>query len=229
MGNWRIIIITQIGIIIFLLLFLYYGNLDITIEKSSYILKILFSYITLIIALKIYDRFGLNKKITEKRTELIVDLLIELKKIYFRVDTIQEACGRNSPFFPKKDISKFLDFFEEKELEYKILFLIGEKDEFLKKIETIENNPLLPKSIKEKLYFLTTKGGAHPKENVDSYKAKIYFTKKGAEKIYDEKSWLMEWGNDCTLKEYINKFRELFEEIESWIKKHSNLSDELNI
>ena len=229
MKNYKIIIVILLSLSIFIGLYLYYCDLDKSLSKTSDILKLGFSFITLVIALKIYDRFGLNKKIAEKRTEIIVDLLIELKNIYFRIDNKTSQVSSNGPFFPKKDISKYLESHSKEELDSKILFQTGEKDDFIKKIEIIENHPLLPKSIRNKLEFLTSKGGSSPTVNKELYRARIYFSQVGAKKLREDKFWLVEIGNDCTLREYVNKFKDLFQEIETWINKYSNLSDELNI
>lgn len=229
MKNYKIIIIISISLLIFVGLYFYYCDLDKSLGKTSEILKILFSFVTLIIALKIYDRFGLNKKIAEKRTELIVDLLIELKNKSFRIDVQTNGKRTNMLFLPKKNIYNYLQVLSKDQLNSKVFFLLEEKENLFKKIELIENHPLLPKAIRSKLEFLTVKSGFRPEINPELHTAQICYSNEGVKKLEDKKLWFIIFNNNCSLKEYLIKYQSLFEEIDKWINKYSNLSDELNI
>lgn len=228
MKNYRIHLLLILIVVITTSFYLVIKDFERTLSYSSELLKLIFSFITLIIAINIYDQFGLNKKLTEKRVELIIELLTEIKKISFRAQIKSGVHMTNINFLPSKDIKNYLknnSIFENT----RVLFKLRERDEIIYKILLIKNNPILPKVISEKLEFIEPKTVKTPEKSIEFNNAKIYFSKDGESKLFEEKDWFVEFENNCTLKEYINKYEILFIEIEKWINKHSNLDDKLNI
>ena len=206
-----------------------YNKFGISNKTWSYFtdaLKLLFTALTTIIALKIYDRFGLNKKLSEKRTELIVELLIELKKIYFRAQIDNRI---SAPFYASKNMDNQFKHIEVKDQNIKILLHLEDFDTATEKIIILKNNPLMPPSISEKLTFLEKSGGQINPELREIHRTKLFFTKKSIEAGKEENHWMVKSNNNCSLKEFVLKFNELFIEIEVWIDKHSNLDEKLNI
>lgn len=229
MKDWKIIGLFILGSIVFGGIFIYSKDYKTALVGTSELLKFIFSLVTVIIALRIYDRFGLNKKLTERRSELIIELLIEIKQLRFGIYATHEGNILGTGLFPQKNMTKYFDHIDENFLSCRPLIYLGDKDERIKKIQLIENNPLLPKSIKQKLEFLTMQGGS--RNLLKQYKgiAKIYFSNLGKENLKNEDNWFEEANSKETLKEYLFQFSELIIEMENWIKKHSNLIDELNI
>lgn len=207
-------------------------------KKVNY--SILIAVISLILSVSAvlidYSSLNLSKRelrtkvseIDQKRTDLIIELLSELKELYFRVDIEIEDQWVNSPFFPQQDMLGTHGSFTEEQLGTRVLFVVGEKDSLIQRIDEISNDPVLPLAIKSKLEFITTKGGKSPEDRAN-YKARIYFSRIGAKELSSNRRWLVEFGNDCTLKEYLLKYQVLFTEINGWLDKHYDLSDSLNI
>lgn len=229
----RLLIKSKNKILIFICIIFWggflYDKFGVSTKTWSYFtdsLKLLFTALTTVIALKIYDRFGLNKKLSEKRTELIVELLIELKKIYFRADIDDRIWA---PFSISKDMSNQLKHIDAKDQNIKILFHSEDFDIATEKILILKNNPLMPKSISEKLSFIEISGGQNSRELREIHKTKLFFTRKSIDDRKEEKHWMVKSNNNCSLKEFILKFNEVFIEIEIWIEKHSNLDEKLNI
>lgn len=226
----KVLLLLIFSVLLFTSLYCYYSDFDKAFNNSSNFLKLFFSFITLIIALKIYDKFGINKKITEKRVELLIELLIELKKVYFKINIKTSNSEMNQPFFPSKSIKDYLKGFDTEELSRNILFYYaGERDDFVKNIILLKNNPIMPLSIVDKLDFLEYRGGSSPQKQIELYTAKVYFTQNGAKNLDEKGKWIVDYKNDCTVEEFILKFESLFIEIENWINEYSNLKDELNI
>jgi len=233
MKNWRIIILLVISVGVFAIFFFTdHKNFEKAIKHTSDILKLLFSFITLYLALKIYDRYGVDKKLTEKRTDLLIELLTELRKVQFSVlIEHRDEFSLGFHFTPSKNLDSY---FKDKNIPSEcwgaqVLIDFTSKQNAVKEIMLIRSNPLLPKEISQKIEFLRIVSAIFSEEvkNLKS-KAKIRFPQQKGEKLED-KDWKIDSYNDCTLKEFLIKFQQALVEIETWINKHSNLNEEFNI
>lgn len=170
-----------------------------------------------------------------KRSELLLDLLSELKKLRLYIITYKDGSnvGMN-PVALKYDIQKEISFYSDEELNAPILFYSDEKVSVLKKIISIADNPILPNEIHNKMNFLNLYGGrgSKSKDNKtlnNKYYHKIYFSERGQKNLKENGDWLTEFNNDCSLKEYAEKYSLLMSEISLWIDKTTNTRDKLNI
>ncbi|AUC13799.1 hypothetical protein BTO06_00935 [Tenacibaculum sp. SZ-18] len=199
-----------------------------------------FSAISLIIAVSLFDQFGLNKKLTEKRVELIIELLTELKKqegfgSHFKING--EFMSNPSFYFEKnmvenhkKRFSK--DDFFKKILNTQIVINSTDFDNGFQNVRKVINNPIMPKSIVEKAQFLGISGGmGGSKLNESNELLYLYFTSEGKKELVkkETKYWLFKENNNCTLIEFLKKFDNLFAACEDWTNKHSNIDEELNL
>ncbi len=198
-----------------------------------------FSTISLIIAVSIFDQFGLNKKLTEKRVGLIIELLTELKKqegfgSHYKVN---EKIRSNPSFYYEKNMALVQsqryskDEFLDNLLNTKILIELTDFDNGFKGVRRVLNNPIMPKSILDKAQFLGMGGGSRSKDDDPEELLYLYFTSDGKKKLVekDTKYWTLSNKNNCTLNEFLKKFDALFKACEDWTNNHSNIDEELNL
>lgn len=199
-----------------------------------------FSSISIYLAFRLYDQFGLNKKLTEKRVELIIELLTELKrqKGFGTHYEIKDKIWSNPAFyFEKNMVRKAIDYYSNYEslkgvLDSKFTMDLNDFDNGFQKVKEVLNNPIMPKSIIDKAQFLETGGGTGGKivtdENEMTY---LYFTQEGKNKLIkkDTQHWCFSYNNNCKLIEFLQKFDDLFEACEKWTNNHSNIDEGLNL
>lgn len=200
-----------------------------------------FSTISLIIAINLFDQFGINKKLTEKRIELVLELITELK--------LQEGFGThiykngeysvNPPFWfsinMEEKASKMLKQIAGEEsqslLDGPININSHDFDRAFEKTRKLLNNPIMPKNIVQKSRFLKLSGG-HNDENLRARKliVFVYFTPEAKKELIEKNgyNWLVSFNNDCTLREFLLKFENIFKECQKWTDKHSDISEDLN-
>ena len=198
-----------------------------------------FSTISLIMAISLFDKFGINKKLTEKRVELIIELLTELKKLegfgsHYKVKG--ETLSNPSFYFQKNMVELYQETFSNDDffknlLNTKILINSPDFDFAFNSVRKVLNNPIMPKEIIDKAQFLTIAGGSRSYKNEPETLLYLYFSQDGKKKLIqrDTKHWVNSRNNDCTLKEFLNKFDNLFKACEIWTNKHSDIDEELNL
>jgi len=209
---------------------LYFNNWNIVkgFDQYSDLIGLLFSIIGIILAIKLYDRFGLNKKLTEKRTDLLIELLNIIKTNKFVVESKYPNGESTIRIIPKKGMVKFYgDALKNGELELFVLFNSQDNLKYTKTIILYTNNLILPKAIASKMNFLLPNWYSYDK-NRSNYNVKLLYS-DGRKIINDEKKWYWHEDSPLTLREYLTNYENLLVEIENWINKHSNLTEDLNI
>ncbi|WP_243472532.1 hypothetical protein [Winogradskyella sp. MH6] len=200
-----------------------------------------FSTISLIIAISLFDKFGINKKLTEKRTELVLELIAELKAQEGFGTNIFESGNfiTNPPFyFGINMLEKASKMFKHMQNERNQSYLDApininsqDFDEAFKKVRKLLNNPIMPKSIVQKSSFLKLSGGHNNKElRARKIIVFVYFTSKAKKELIanNGNTWVVSSNNDCTLREFLVKFENIFKECQQWTDNHSDISEELN-
>lgn len=239
--NIYYVIIGVLNIIGFVCFFKYkkpeYGKIF-KYTREALILE--FSIISLIIAISLYDQFGLNKKLTEKRVELIIELLTELKRqdgfgTHYKING--GFISNPSFYFQKNIAKKNIEIYSDDNSLYDILNspIAMELDDFdnaFKRTREILNNPIMPELIVEKSQFLRMDGGIGINKNNQPQKLVfLHFTNEGKIKLVkkETKSWVHSNKNNCSLLEFLEKFDSLFKACKDWTDKHSNMDEELNL
>ncbi len=198
-----------------------------------------FSTISLIIAVSVFDQFGLNKKLTEKRVELIIELLTELKKqdgfgSHYKVNG--KIRSISSFYFEKNMATVQRQRYSKEELlgnllNTKILIELTDFDNGFNGVRRVLNNPIMPKSIIDKAQFMSIGGGSRSKDDDPEELLYLYFTSEGKKKLVEKDTnyWIFSSKNNCTLNEFLEKFDALFKACEDWTNNHSNINEELNL
>ena len=189
------------------------------------------SFFTLILAILLYDRFDYRKVVFQKKLDIILSLLVDLKSSTFYVKYIRPNRTEFHAAFniDRKSLNKNIEFSDKL-----ISFDKSYHDIFYRKIWPYFNNPFLPKEISESLQFLTmaNRHSINHLTDIDvmklSYDDESYST---LENIFSTENnlWYIESSETITLKNYTNNYINCLNIIEGWIDKHSNIKVDLNI
>ena len=168
--------------------------------------------------------------IDEEQSVLLLNLLVELNRVKFRVSSSISVGYVHLKHIPKIDLTVDDSYFQKRTMDAPVYFIFGERDSIMSRIMEIADNPLLPMEVKEKMAFLyTVSGTRNPKNDSVPYRNILYFSKKGHELSRDKDNWTYEVNNECSLKEYIEKYQLLYSEINLWIEKTTKTKGKLNL
>lgn len=178
------------------------------------ILQTIATVATLIIALLLYDRFGLNSKLVEKQTEKVLELIDSLRKVSFSI-TIQTK----QTYFIRASRShlkalKTIDTFKI-DSQKRILVSIDSYIESIKEISLIGESYWLPQKIKQKLKFLEIMATIKVSEELDFVKLKS--------KLHGDKEDWVATLPELTFGEFVDDLYNLIEEVDTWIKEHTDI------
>lgn len=210
---------------------IYNSTYDISksINLTGDVIRTLATLGTLGIALLLYDRFGVRKKIIEDRVYLVLDLIKEVKSLSVRAIVDPGKGPSNRSYFPRIQLSNQMQIYKkDKEIMNSlVVFEVLDFDEGLKDINKILNNSLLPTEIREKLNFLEF---TIPSTEIDKNERhiKICFTKDVFLNPGD-KHWFRINNVDMKFADFVSNFESFFAVCEKWINKHVNLNIKLNI
>ncbi|WP_298393164.1 hypothetical protein [Flavobacterium sp.] len=176
--------------------------------------------ITLYIAFKLYDRFGIDTIFIQRRTDKVLELVDLLKgKYMYPIGEIGEYnLGTNRD----KIIGiKELPFYK---LDKNKLVLVSVEDynKAWLKIFEIKRSYWLPKKIKKKIEFLEFKMFLKTENSLSKEFIRINFNE------VDEKIW-SETYPKMTFDEFLSNIDDLVKSIEKWLKKYSNIKLDLNL
>ena len=173
--------------------------------------------ITLLIAILLFNKFGIETPLLEKKTEVVFKFIEEYKKVRFFVSG--NKYGLMIRLHNPNDIA-YEDWYGEK-----LVFPV-EYSEGLNSLMKISENPFMPKTITEKLAKINF---YHLVMDVDDEKLEEYakVTVQG-QSIIENKFGRFN-GKDMTLFEFLNLVDELRNEIIDWVNNNSNYSFDLNI
>ncbi len=175
---------------------------------------------TLIIAIFLYDRFGLEAKFIEKQTDKVLELADNLKGKTF----IAQAYEFKYMVRPSKvQLTLILNHkLYEGDLKKKVLISENYYPS-LDNIMAIRRSYWLPKEIKEKMTFLefaATMKMTNPPEEKEYIKIEY--------KNDSEQAWGLAFP-EMTFGEFLNNLYNLVDEIEKWLKKHSDIQIDLKL
>jgi hypothetical protein len=199
-----------------------------TINLSGDIIRTFATLGTFAIAILLYDRFGIRKRIIEERVNLVLSLINEVKNLSLKVIIQPGDQSSNKLYLPNVKISKQMKIYKTNTslMELPIVFEIGDLDEGLDKLFNILNNSLLPIEIKEKLSFLELMSATEFDKNEKH--AKIFFT-RSTFLSEESKDWFQFDNAKMSLDKFISNFEVFLIASEKWVNKHMNLKIDLNI
>jgi hypothetical protein len=220
MKKTKIIIwsVSILSILIFVSPFLFGKSSDLVslVSLASTILGAVATVATLIIAILLYDKFGLSSKLMEKQTDKVLELVDSLKEISFIVQ------GKKMKYFIQANRPKLESFKDIPDYKIdsgkQILISPDSYAQAIKGILLLGRSYWLPKEIKEKLKFFDVYGTQYVDNPSDES-----FVKLGFIFNYGETDWSSTFPA-MTFQEFNSNLYKLVDEISNWIKKYTNIS-----
>jgi len=178
------------------------------------------SLFTLVIALILYQRFGIESRFIERQTDKTLELVDIIKGKVINVKTKKYNYFLRFKIDDKNILKeKFYDYLNPKI----IIIKHNDYEIFTRSLYEIRKSYWLPKEIKEKMGFLI-----------------IYGHKKLSDDSNSEKYARLNFENDnsgdyvlpmpeMTVADYIKKKNELTKSIENWLSKHSDIKIDLKL
>lgn len=206
------------GAILFLLPFFFDKDTNTNIATGVNLLSGFCSLLTLIIALLLFNKYGIEKTLIEKQTQEVFQLLENLTNTTLVINS-NDLFMR---FCPAKPYDKFYENYYDRQVLFSLSYFEG-----LNSVIGFGNKVFLPKEIGEKLRAMQIVAITHkinePNENALKVTPEAVYTKNNTDRYG--------LGNDTaiTFKEYIEQWISLIDLITDWIGKNSSIKSELNL
>ena len=175
---------------------------------------------TFVIAILLYDRFGLEGKFVAKRTDKVLELIDLLKG---KVITVK---GKGFEYFVRPSRSQLIDFnrmsFYKNDCKKAILMRMDDYNRGTNDLLALRRSYWLPSEIKEKMKFLAIAGLVKLEDFTDEKFIKLNF---GFDSNEEWRSTLPE----MTFENFNVNLHDLIKEIEDWLKKYSSISLDLKL
>jgi hypothetical protein len=222
------ILTSILAILILLLPLLFLCDIKESLTLGATLLTSIAAFATFVVAYLFYDKFGIGKKITEKQTETVIELLEQLRKVWFLIKL--EGKDGVTEHLIIRGMSKNLTYFKFDSFNNKyITFHFENYNNGMKSLLSFINNIWIPLEIKEKMNFLdlhvleTTSNNNAYKENFVTISINNSVEKE-KEKEFGRKN-----NEDIKYFQFISSMEILVISIEGWLNKHSNIPIDLNI
>jgi hypothetical protein len=191
-----------------------------TINASASILSSIAALLTLIIALLLFNKYGVESPLIEKSSSKVFALLEEIKQTSFSIgnDRFYFWIKMSDPFKYSAHIEKY---YGEK-LIFSNDYIYG-----LDKLFEISNNPFIPKDISEKmdkLQYFSLSFDVKESEQTNYTKVSVARFKKSEELTFGRFN-----SQDLTLFEFLKILDEVRIEVVQWIQNNSSINIKLNL
>lgn len=207
-------LICIIGFIIPLLLKSTEEKWSTVISLSLAVVETLLTIVTLVIAIILYDRFGINSKFKEHQVDKVIELALLLKDTNISVSTNQLNYLIHRS---KSSILRRTDFPPYQIDCNKIILFPNNYDELFKAVNGLRNDYWLPLEIKRKMKFLDIVGLASVENPFDENYVRLDINGSS------DKVWMVSFPK-ITFEMLNINLHDLLSEIEDWLKQHSNVA-----
>jgi len=218
------------GIIIFIPL-IFVCDIEKALTLGANLLIACAALSTFIIALLFYDKFGIGKKILDKQTETVIELLEKCKNIHFIVENTIDTQKGVTEILIIRGFSKDLSYFKSKIRNEKFVFFnFNNYNNEMNQVLSFSKNIWLPPEIKGVLSFLDLYSLNGIDLSSSIYKDNYIFININGRTPKEEKFNIGK-KNDNEIKylDFIENIEKSVLSIEKWINQHSNIKFQLNI
>ncbi len=230
--------IERINSLVVAILILFYIGVIMTLLISnnsfnSNILKDIFltttSFITLIIAILIYDRFGYRKIIFEKKLDIVLKLLEKIKSTQIIVsyeNREERKMSICSVMINQEEVNRLNETLNPKAY---VVFSIEELNTYFKEMNLMCSNIYMPKEISKRLEFIsiTYLEGVTGNKTYENENIKLSIN-KNVGNISSLDGWY-KTHEDLSFETFTNNYFTCVNTIENWINKYSSIRADLNI
>ena len=195
------------------------GDPSNVISNGTNIVTAICSLGTLVLAILLYSKYGIDTKLIEKNTDIVFKLVTEFNKQFF----IVEGSKSNNYLLIVRLNNKNLNALFSEYLSQPICFT---KDyfEILDPIMSLCNDPFMPPIIAEASKSLSV----HCIVGIEDCQDKYAIIKRNAAKLSDNNFVGLLNEEEITLGEYITTFENFKNVITLWLREHSDNSVEMN-
>lgn len=192
------------------------------IDHISFIIAAVCAIITTVIAILLYDKYGVEKTVLDKNLKIVLQVIDELKKNNCWANG--DSCVIKINFWTT-EIAHFNNL--SNYLNAPLYFKIGYADVYDRLFE-LGSDPLLPHTISEKirklqLGILTESKLENMSDNYFVVSSYCGITKEREDCLIGKLN-----GKDMTLKEFVLDFMEVKKTIKQWLKAHNVDDSSLN-
>lgn len=197
-------------------------------DHISFIIAALCGVITTIIAILLYDKYGVDRKIIDKNLEVVLQFVDELRKTTIYIHGESKTGGSYAMMINlwSKPINK--GDFMSRYLKDKIFFKLN-YGYALNNLYEISKNPFMPPEIGEKFQKITLHVLPEIKEE-DKQNGFAIVSSSANRFESDDKDQIIGKlnGHDFTLGEYLDDYVEVRDAIRQWLKAHNVDDSSLN-
>lgn len=194
------------------------GNPTNVISNGTNIITAICSLGTLVLAILLYNKYGIDSKLIEKNTDIVFKLIAEVNKSFFIVEGPE---SNNFLLIVRLNNNNLNEIFSEY-LSQSICFT-KEYFDILDPIISLCNDSFMPPTIVEASKSLSVNCIV----GIKDYR-KYAIIKRDAAKLSDDNFVGLLNEKEITLGEYITKFQEFKNVIRQWLQLHSDNSVEIN-
>lgn len=217
----------------FLLIITFYQTplSDEQIQEIQKLFPALTSIVTLIIALTLYDRFGIRKNLFERKVVVVLDLLMHIKSLKVKYSYSNSNPQSNGISYSGGIIEIKKQLFpihshQEKIMDAPVLFYLYTVIQEFEALRDYANNPFLPKHISKSLDFI---GTSYSKPIDKRYLEIVKVATIGDQANFDIDDWVEIDGKFMSLRSYLKHLIHTITLIEEWLNKNSDYNLDLNI
>lgn len=186
------------------------------------IIRTIATLITLILAVFLFDRFGLRKKIIDKQADAVILLLEELRILRINIEDPAEKAhfflwfGRDFSYFRSdKSYSTMKN--------NKVYFIQGENFSIPPKINIAMENLWIPLEIKQSMNFLKINVASGIKRTGYEKLDEILIAGFG-----DKEQYILVTEYALTYEQFLKEYENLSKNISTWLTNHTNLENILH-
>jgi hypothetical protein len=189
-----------------------------TINISAALIAAIFSVLTFIVAIILFNKYGIDNALLEKQTEVVFKLLEKINGLTYSIENEKFFFTFNLGSAERKNVEEFYD--------RKLSFSTDYYND-LEKIFEIANSPFTPKSIIQKMEAIQPPVISFDISDKEKRNyAKVY--------LFGHKNDKAEFGRlnttDITLYDFIVSYSEIKDSIVAWIKQNTTINtSDLNI
>jgi hypothetical protein len=197
------------------------------VDSVSALIGAFCGIITLLIAILLYNKYGVDQTITDKNLKVVLDIVEELKK----TKVIAWSDSKSGSYvyqlnFWTTDLNEFSESVVRNTLDDPIYFKISYAYAFDRLFE-LSQEPFAPKEVSDaikgiQLYMLS-------EIKIESLTGRYAVISVRTNELVENEEMIGKFNNkDMTLREYIQNFQKVKESIKTWLLSHNVDSSSLN-